>query len=176
MPHLASLPDAATMLDVYRLDMELARPLLRVQQHIMRGPSPLTPAERELIAAYVSTLNACRFCFGVHSEVARRFGVAENRLAALVEKGPSEAREGKLAALLRYCGKLTETPSRITAADAAAVTAAGWDEEALFHAVRVACLFAFFNRLADGLGLDAAAVDFPRVAQGLADIGYEGRL
>lgn len=176
MPHLASLPQAATMLDVYRLDMELARPLLRVQQHIMRGPSPLAPAERELIAAYVSTLNACRFCFGVHSEVAKRFGVAAERLAALAEGGPSEAREGKLAPLLRYCRKLTESPSRITADDAAAVKAAGWDDTALLHAVAVACLFAFFNRMADGLGLDAGAVDFPRVAQGLAEIGYEGRL
>jgi uncharacterized peroxidase-related enzyme len=164
------------MLDVYRLDMALGRPLLRIQQHIMRGPSPLSEGERELIAAYVSTLNACRFCYGVHAEVAKRFGVAEERLAALAAEGPSESRDGRLAPLLAYCRKLTLTPSRMTAGDADAVRAAGWDDAALFHAVRVTCLFAFFNRLADGLGLDAGAVDFARVADGLATIGYEGRV
>ncbi len=51
MPRLRSLPAGASMLDVYRLDMELARPLLRIQQQLLRGPSPFSPAERELIAA-----------------------------------------------------------------------------------------------------------------------------
>jgi uncharacterized peroxidase-related enzyme len=176
MTYLSGLPAGAAMLEVYKLDMELARPLLRIQQHIMRGPSPLSSAERELIAAYVSALNACRFCYGVHSEVARRFGIAEDRLAALAADGPSEARDGRLAALLRYCGKLTQSPSRMTPDDVKAVKQAGWDDQALFHAVRVTCLFSFFNRLADGLGLDAAAVDFARVAEGLASIGYEGRI
>ena len=176
MPHLSALPPAATMLDVYRLDMELARPLLRIQQRIMREASPLEPAERELIAAYVSSLNACRFCYGVHSQVAQRFGVAKERLAALAAAGPSDERDGRLAPLLRFCAKLAQTPSRVTAGDAQAVKQAGWDDAALFHAVLVVCLFSFFNRLADGLGLDAGAVDFGRVADALAGVGYEGRL
>src|SRR5919108_1901976 len=125
MPYLSILPAAATMLDVYRLDMDLARPLLRIQQHIMRGASPLSVAERELIAAYVSSLNACSFCYGVHSEVAKRFGVAEERLAALAAEGPSEARNRRLAALPRYCAKLAQTPGRMTADDAQAVKQAG---------------------------------------------------
>src|SRR5690349_262079 len=43
---------------------ELAEVLLR------RGPHPLSPGERELIAAYVSGLNECTFCCSSHSAFA----------------------------------------------------------------------------------------------------------
>jgi alkylhydroperoxidase family enzyme len=112
----------------------------------------------------------------MHAEVAKRFGVAPERLAALADRGPDEARDGRLAPLLRYCAKLTQTPSRMTEADAASVKAAGWDDTALFHAVLITALFNGFNRIADGLGLDASRVDFDRAAKGIHEIGYEGRL
>jgi alkylhydroperoxidase family enzyme len=35
--------------------------LARFTQEVMRGPSPLSPGERELIAAFTSERNRCRF-------------------------------------------------------------------------------------------------------------------
>ncbi len=35
--------------------------LSRFTQEVMRGPSPLTPGQRELIAAFTSNLNHCLF-------------------------------------------------------------------------------------------------------------------
>ncbi|MDQ3698631.1 MAG: peroxidase [Gemmatimonadota bacterium] len=35
--------------------------LSRFTQDVMRGPSPLSPGQRELIAAFTSKLNACPF-------------------------------------------------------------------------------------------------------------------
>jgi AhpD family alkylhydroperoxidase len=46
-------------------------------ERLMRGPSPFTPGERELIAAYVSGLNGWRFCFNVHSRAACGLGIEE---------------------------------------------------------------------------------------------------
>jgi len=37
------------------------RHLAAFTQEVMRGPSPLTPGERELIAAFTSAANACDF-------------------------------------------------------------------------------------------------------------------
>ena len=48
----------------------------------MRRPSPFTPAERELIAAYVSGVNACHYCHGVHTRTAEAFGIAPGVLEA----------------------------------------------------------------------------------------------
>ena len=50
---------------------ETAKPLSELAEVLLRGPSPLTPGERETIAAYVSLLNDCRFCHGSHSAAAR---------------------------------------------------------------------------------------------------------
>lgn len=40
---------------------EATRHLEQFTQAIMRGPSPLSPGQRELIAAYTSKLNDCEF-------------------------------------------------------------------------------------------------------------------
>ena len=37
---------------------------------LLRGPGTLTRGERELIAAYVSALNDCRYCTSAHSACA----------------------------------------------------------------------------------------------------------
>src|SRR5215472_12863504 len=63
MAYLPSLPDDAVLLDVFRAYPQAAPPLLDYHQALLRGPSPLTEAEREPIAAYVSALNACRCCW-----------------------------------------------------------------------------------------------------------------
>ncbi len=55
--------------------------------------------------------------------------------------------------ILSYARKLTLNPARITAADAASVYDAGWNNDALYSTVLVAALFNFYNRLADGVGL-----------------------
>jgi AhpD family alkylhydroperoxidase len=53
---------------------ETARPLLDYHQALLRGPSPLSVADRELIAAHVSGLTACRYCRGVRTATAGRSG------------------------------------------------------------------------------------------------------
>jgi AhpD family alkylhydroperoxidase len=83
MTYLPSLPGDAVLLDVFRACPGTSRPLLEYHQALLRGPSPLTVAERELIAAYVSGLNACRYCHGVHTATARAFGISEASLKAL---------------------------------------------------------------------------------------------
>jgi hypothetical protein len=54
MAYLPSLPDHASLLDVFRMFPETNEPLLSFHEILLRGPSPFTEAERELIAAYVS--------------------------------------------------------------------------------------------------------------------------
>jgi AhpD family alkylhydroperoxidase len=79
MAYLPSLPPDAVLLDVFRAYPQTARPLLDYHQALLRGPSPLTEAERELIAAYVSGLNACRYCHGAHQATAQAFGSVRAR-------------------------------------------------------------------------------------------------
>ena len=47
----------------------------KFSQALMRGPGPLSIAERELVAAYVSDLNDCEYCFKDHAMAAEAFGI-----------------------------------------------------------------------------------------------------
>lgn len=174
MPYLKSLPDDAVLLQVFQAHPEHSKPLIDYHQLVMRGPSPLTEAERELIAAYVSGVNACAYCHGVHTATAEAFGVAPGVLSAALADLDGAPVDEKLKPLLRYAGKLTSTPARVTREDADAVFAAGWDETALYHTVLVCALFNFMNRLVDGLGITADESYYSLSGNRLHEIGYAG--
>lgn len=104
---MPSLPDEAVLLDVFRAYPEIYRPLMDYHQAPLRGPSPLSVAERDLIAAYVSALKACRYCHGVHPATAQAFGIGDGTLAALLADVSAAPAPGPL---MRYVGKLTVSP------------------------------------------------------------------
>jgi uncharacterized peroxidase-related enzyme len=176
MGYLRSLPERAVLRDVFAAFPRTSQPLLDYHQALLRGPSPFSVAERELIAAYVSGLNACGYCHGVHTATAQAFGIDEGLVAALLDDLDTAAVEERMKPVLRYVGKLTRTPSQMTPADAEAVYTAGWDERALHDAVSVCALFNFMNRLADGLGIQAGERYFQQAAERLASQGYAGLL
>lgn len=174
MPYLPSMPDGAVLMDVFRAFPDTTRPLLDYHELVLRGPSPFTVAERELIAAYVSGVNSCDYCHGVHTVTAEACGVAAGAAPAAVADLDSAPVSEKLKPVLRYVGKLTRAPSSVTEQDAEAVLAAGWPEEALYHAVLVCALFNFMNRLVEGLGIRADRDYYLRSGTRLHDIGYAG--
>ena len=49
---------------------ETAKPMRDLAEVLLRGPSSLTSAEREMIATFVSTLNDCYFCQSSHRAAA----------------------------------------------------------------------------------------------------------
>lgn len=172
MPLLPSLPDDAVLLDVFKAFPNTAIPLIQYHEELMRAPSPLSTAERELIGAYVSGLNACHYCVGVHGATAAAFGVPADLVEKLVANVDSAPVEDRMKPLLRYVAKLTATPSRMAPADAQAVFDAGWSERALHDAVSVCALFSFMNRLVDGLGIDASEGYFQLASTRLSQTGY----
>jgi uncharacterized peroxidase-related enzyme len=172
MALLRSLPENATLADLRQTYADLLEKLRPYGHRLMRGPSPLTPGERELIAAFVSGVNSCRYCHGAHSLVARAFGVDEPVLAASLDNIAVAPIDARLKPILRYVRKLTETPSRMTAADAAAVYDAGWSDEALLHAIAVCAYFNNMNRLVEGAGIVGTTEQYSVAARRLVEHGY----
>jgi uncharacterized peroxidase-related enzyme len=174
MPYLKSLPPDAKLLQVFQAYPRTARPLLDYHEMVMRDPSPFTVAERELMAAYVSGLNECSYCHGVHTATAEAFGLPVGVLEAVVADVDTAPVDERIKPVLRFIGKLTRSPSRMTEADAEAVFSAGWDERALHDAVLVCALFNFMNRMVDGLGVRADSSYFTVSANRLHQRGYSG--
>jgi uncharacterized peroxidase-related enzyme len=174
MSYLESLPTDTTLLQVFRKFPATAAPLLDFHELVMRAPSPFTAGERELIAAYVSGVNDCDYCHGVHTVTAEAFGVPEGLLTAALADLASSPVDERMKPVLAYVGKLTRTPSRVTEADADAVYAAGWDEQALHDAVLVCALFNFMNRMVEGLGIRADKAYAQTSGVRLREGGYAG--
>lgn len=150
-----SLPDAPHLRDLYRRFPEHVRPLLEYHDMLLRAESPLSVAQRELIAAYVSGLNACTFCFGAHKIMAQAFGVDPELIDSLLNDFDNAQIDEEMRPLLRYVAKLnaTETMTRMTSADAKAVYDAGWSERALFDAIEICALYNYMNRIIEGAGV-----------------------
>lgn len=172
MPFFSSLGGNAGVRDILRMNREAGKALVRYHEAVLRQSSPLAPGERELIAAFVSALNSCQYCYGVHEQTARQFGLAPNVLDALMADVESAPVDAKLRPVLQYVRKLTLGPSRLVRSDAEAVFAAGWSEQALHDAICVACLFNFMNRLLDGHGVRGNTVLFEERGRALHDEGY----
>lgn len=124
--------------------------LLAHAQEILREPSHLSAADREVIAAYTSKLNGCRYCCGSHSAFAASLGASEADLT-MVDSGDIE--HHRLAALLAYVKKLTLAPSTVSNADKEAVHTAGFSEDELKDAIAVCAAFNLYNRIVEGHGI-----------------------
>lgn len=148
-----SIPGEPELSSVFSRFPHTAAPLLEYHDRLLRDPSPLTVAERELIAAYVSGLNACAYCHGAHRVAAEAFGVDDALFDGLMADLATSLVDPKLKPILAYVRKLTLSPARMVEADAEAVYAAGWDERALFDAISVCALFNFMNRIVEGSGI-----------------------
>jgi len=172
MPFFSRLDDQAGVRDILKLNRTAGAALIDYHTAVMRQPSPLAEGERELIAAYVSGLNACHYCHGVHSQTARAYGMEPATLTALIDDPATAPVDERLRPILAYVRKLTEAPSRMVEADAEAVFAAGWDEQALHDAINVACLFNFMNRLVEGHGVKGDPGLFAERGAALRDQGY----
>ncbi|WP_425080919.1 carboxymuconolactone decarboxylase family protein [Ruegeria arenilitoris] len=73
----------------------------------MRGESKLSASERELIAAYVSGLNACSYCHDAHTVFARAYGIDPKLVKALMEDLHSAPVDQRFKPILAYVKKLT---------------------------------------------------------------------
>jgi uncharacterized peroxidase-related enzyme len=171
-PFFSSLDSDSGVRDILKLNPAAGKALIEYHEAVLRGPSPLSEGERELIAAYVSGLNACHYCHGVHTKTAEAFGIEEGLLQKLLDDPATAPVDGKLKPVLAYVRKLTLSPAQMTKKDADAVYAAGWSERALHDVVNVCALFNFMNRLIDGHGIEGNAEVYKRRGQLLRDEGY----
>lgn len=131
---------------------ETAKPLSLLAETLLRGPSPLTPGEREMIAAYVSSRNDCFFCSHSHAAAARHLLGDQ---AALVDQVREDVQHApvsdKMKALLTIAGKVQQGGRHVTEDDIARARAAGAGDRDIHDTVLIAAAFCMYNRYVDGL-------------------------
>jgi uncharacterized peroxidase-related enzyme len=164
------LPDAAKLV-FYRPGFYGSR-AKEFTHGAMRGPSEWSVADRELMAAYVSTVNESAFCIGAHTATARRAYQDEPKVAAVLADLESAPVEEPLRATLRMLGKLT-SEGTLNTQDMRRVLDAGASPRQVEDALAVCAAFNTTNRLADAFGFEVLSPEgFESGAKFLLKRGY----
>lgn len=151
MPHIELPAQAPGIRALMMFRPETAKPLNELADVLLRGPNSLSPAERELIAAYVSHRNNCRYCATIHGAIAAHHAADEN-LVACVLRNPAESNVSpKLKALLAIAAKVQTSGRDVTPDDVAAARKEGATDPEIHDAVLIAAFFCMCNRYVDGL-------------------------
>ena len=147
--------------------------LARFTHAVMHEDAPLTPAQRELIAAYTSYQNQCEFCAKSHAAIAAELTGNEELVWNALRDLESAALPENEKALLRFAGKVTHNLPSVTDADAQTLRDVGWTDEQIYYTITVCALFNFYNRWVTSSGVPAVSPEGHRThAQVIARNGY----
>jgi uncharacterized peroxidase-related enzyme len=164
------LPDAARVA-FYHSDF-FGVPMGAWTQAAMRGPSPWSVAERELMACMVAEWNACAFCVGVHGAVAAK-EMQRPAVDEVISDFHAAPISGRLKSALAFLEVMTLRPKDLTAEHAKAALSAGVSAQALIDAIAVGALFSIVTRYADALDFALPTpAEFERAANMLLKRGY----
>lgn len=131
---------------------ETGKHLYALAQELLRGESPLSEADRELIAAHVSKRNDCFFCMSSHAAAARCLygeeeGIVDEVLQDVEQANVSE----KMKALLHIAGKVQILGKEVKPEDIDRARQEGASDKEIHDTVLIAAAFCMFNRYVDGL-------------------------
>ena len=175
MPHIKLPEGIPGIVGPMVFSPDTAKPLNQLAEVLLRGPNSLSPAEREMIATYVSSQNDCYFCQTIHGAVAaHHLGGDEQLVKEMKLNFESAAISPKLKALLAVAGKVQHGGKQVTTEDVARARKQGATDKEIHDTVLIAAAFCMYNRYVDGLA--TWAPDDPNIyrANGkrLAEEGY----
>jgi uncharacterized peroxidase-related enzyme len=175
MPHI-DLPEGLPgILGPMAFRPETAKPLNELAEALLRAPSTMSSAERELIATFVSAGNDCHFCQSSHGAAAAHHLAGDAALVDAVKRDYRSAPVSeKLKALLAIADKVRQGGKRVTDADVERARMEGATDRELHDTVLIAAAFCMYNRYVDGLATWAPAEPeaYLETGERLAEQGY----
>lgn len=177
MPHITLRENLLGIRSLAEYRPDTGEHLYALAQTLLRGESPLSEAERELIAAFVSYRNRCTFCYSSHAAAARYLLQDKADVVDFVlddfEHAPIS---DKLKSLL-HIAVCVQTDAR-TVSDTLIVNARanGANDRDIHDTVLIAATFCLFNRYVDGLATitpPAEAADtWAAMGERIGKLGY----
>jgi uncharacterized peroxidase-related enzyme len=133
---------------------ETAKPLNELAEILLRDDNnTLLRGERELIGAYVSSLNDCFFCQNIHGALAQHYMQCDMQFIDNIKKDfLSSNISDKMKALLAIAGSVQKSGKHVTAEQIDHAKELGATEREIHDTVLIAAAFCMFNRYVDGLG------------------------
>jgi uncharacterized peroxidase-related enzyme len=164
------VPDVLKLM-MYRPDF-FGNNMKAITHEAMRGPSAWSVGDRELMAATVSTVNACEYCMKAHTATSARAYQDPAKIRSALEDLETANIAEPLRATLRMLRKLTSEHT-LSEDDMRSVLVAGASRAQIEDALAVGFAFNTINRLADAFEFDVPdAKAFEAGAKFLLARGY----
>ena len=154
---------------------ETARPLGHLAQILLKDTTGISPAERELIATYVSYLNDCFYCHESHGAIAVCYLDGDKELVDKVKKDHLNAPvSDKLKSLLTIAGSVQKGGMYVTKNQVDTAKLAGATDKDIHDTVLIAAMFCMMNRYVDGLAASTPTdlSTYPLRAKQIVENGY----
>ncbi len=175
MAHINVPEDVPGIRSLAMFRPETGEHLYQLAQVILRDESPLTPAERELIATHVSARNKCVFCMSSHAAAARELFEDDREVVdCVIHNQPTSLLSDKMKALLEIAGKVQQSGKLVTDEDVAEARRHGANDRDIHDTVLIAATFSMFNRYVDGLATltPSDPKEYEAMGNRLARVGY----
>ena len=122
---------------------------------IMFSKSPLSRAQREMMAVVVSAQNGCGYCIGHHGEALNHYWKDADKVARLARDFTLVELENVDVHLCKLAKVLTISPQKVEEKkDITPLKKDGLSDRAILDAVLVISYFNFVNRIVLGLGVE----------------------
>lgn len=175
MPYIDTKNDIPGIRSLMVFRPEPGRVLNQLAQVLLADDASLSKNEREMIAAFVSAGNECKFCMTTHAAIAAHHPNGSDALSKMVcndfESAPISE---KLKSLLRIADKVRISGREVRQEDTDQAREKGATDIDIHDTVLIAAAFCMFNRYVDGLG--ATTPDEPEfykmVGRQRAEEGY----
>jgi uncharacterized peroxidase-related enzyme len=151
MPHIQLPEGLPGILGPMVFRPETAKPLNELADVLLRGPSTLSPGEREMIATFVSSKNDCHFCETIHGAVAAHHLGNEQLVQDVKLDAEGAGISAKLKALLGIAAKVQIGGKSVLAVDVERAREQGATDLEIHDTVLIAAAFCMYNRYVDGL-------------------------
>ena len=174
MPHIIledHLPGITGLLEYSKAS---AQPIRELTQFLLRGPSTLTEAQRELIATVVSYGNECTFCTTAHTAAADLLAGEMDTARQVKHDIETAPVDEKMKALLQIAALTRQHGKAVSSEAIGRAKSAGATDVEIHDTVLIAALFCLYNRYVDGMGtsLPDSSAYYGILAERLVNHGY----
>lgn len=175
MAHIDLKNDKPGIVGLFHFRPDTSKPLSELAEKLLRGPSPLSSGEREMIASYVSYQNNCHFCHTSHgASAAHHFGSDLSLIDEIKNNFENTNISTKLRSLLDIAKKVQKSGKEVAEADIQKAKESGATDREIHDTVLIAAAFCMYNRYVDGLGTWAPEdnEDYDEMGKMMAQEGY----
>jgi uncharacterized peroxidase-related enzyme len=176
MPYINIPSELEGMRGLLAFRPAIAPALTALTETILRSDEGLNMGQRELIGAYVSSLNDCHICQCVHSAAAQcLLAEVPGLVEQVIENYENAPLSNKMKALLSIAASVRRNGNDVLPEDIDRARIAGASDLEIHDTVLIAALFDMFNRYLDGLGMVSLSSNAILAERGknLAKHGYK---